>query len=446
MSFQPGISRVLPCAFFAALLLTPGSRIPAQNAPAAANPHTAGAQTLSVNADEVVVDVVVTNGKGEAARGITQADFLVNEDGKPRPILFFEEHVEEDSSARTQGDAGSAKSAGGSTADSHQGVPEVLTVLMLDTLNTPRADQSYVLKELIRYLKTKPANQRIAIFTLSSQLRMVQNFTTDSSALLASLQNKKSILQATTLTASPATAQDDEMQMALQREMGAPGNQSLGPEGGFDSGVEARQQINLAARASMTLSALNAMSRALLPLPGRKNLVWFSSSFPIYAFPDSMQGQEFAQSQSYQAAARKSVALLTASRIAIYPVSAQGIQQDEAPQAEEGSYSAQPDAFGSAGSAERRNSDHSAALAAMDELAKDTGGVVNDSTNDLGQAIAEATRNGSHYYTLAFKPGGKEMDGKYHRIEVKLPGKKVKLSYRRGYYAVPVEAGSASGR
>src|SRR5579859_2978432 len=41
----------------------------------------------------VVLDVVVTNGKGEPAPGLHREDFQVTEDGKPQNISVFEEHT-----------------------------------------------------------------------------------------------------------------------------------------------------------------------------------------------------------------------------------------------------------------------------------------------------------------------------------------------------------------
>src|SRR5208283_3284965 len=57
-------------------------------------------------------------------------------------------------------------------------------------------------------------------------------------------------------------------------------------------------------------------------------------------------------------------------------------------------------------------------------------------------------QNGSHYYTLVYTPPSRKMDGKFHRIEVRLTQGKARLSYRRGYYADDArqqEAGSAAG-
>ena len=42
---------------------------------------------------DVVVDVVVTRGKGDPVIGLRSQDFEVFEDGKPQKIDFFEEHA-----------------------------------------------------------------------------------------------------------------------------------------------------------------------------------------------------------------------------------------------------------------------------------------------------------------------------------------------------------------
>jgi VWFA-related protein len=49
------------------------------------------APTLKVYARETVVDVNVTDAKGNPVHGLTQADFTVKEDGKSQAIRSFEE-------------------------------------------------------------------------------------------------------------------------------------------------------------------------------------------------------------------------------------------------------------------------------------------------------------------------------------------------------------------
>ena len=49
------------------------------------------APTLKVYSRETVVDVTVTNAKGDPVHGLTRDDFTVMEDGKKQPIRSFEE-------------------------------------------------------------------------------------------------------------------------------------------------------------------------------------------------------------------------------------------------------------------------------------------------------------------------------------------------------------------
>ena len=50
-------------------------------------------------------------------------------------------------------------------------------------------------------------------------------------------------------------------------------------------------------RVAMTLEALKAMARYLAGVPGRKNLIWFSTSFPITVFPSPREKQAMVQSR-----------------------------------------------------------------------------------------------------------------------------------------------------
>ncbi len=71
----------------------------------------------------------------------------------------------------------------------------------------------------------------------------------------------------------------------------------------------------------------------------------------------------------------------------------------------------------------------------MEQLANDTGGKAFFNTNDLNAAMQHAIADGSHYYTIAYTPTNKKMDGSYRRIDVKIPDSKYKLAYRHGYNA-----------
>ncbi len=398
---------------------------------------------FKASSEAVVVDIVVTKGRDEPVTGLRKEDFQVTEDGQSQPVSFFEEH------APGSAPAVPLPQMPPNVFTNQPAVPsgDSVNVLLLDSLNTDREDQAYVHGQILNYLKTMDPGTRIAIFTLSSKLRMVQGFSTDSSALQAALNDPKSGAPTTT-TAMSRSLQD---KLADQNEVA-----TLSAEQMSGIGLEALQasQANYASyqadqRVSMTLEAMNYIARYLAGVPGRKNLIWFSGSFPISVFPTGKDKQPSDTMRQYGPAVRKTADLLTLSKVAVYPVGAEGVIVEHLM---EGSNPGPVNTEGATadnrmgGSTSQRQGDpmvpyaaehaaRGAKIAAMEQLAADTGGEAILNANDLNKAIARAVQNGSHYYTLVYTPTNKEMDGKYRRIEVTLNSGKYKLSYRRGYYA-----------
>lgn len=123
-----------------------------------------------INARAVLVDVVVTDSHGDAVSGLRQRDFKLTEDGRPVRIAFFEEH----------------KGAAIVPADLPKMPPNVFTnvpiapqsdalnVLLLDALNTREEDQTYVRAQVIEFLKTMKSGTPLAVFSLNTDLRLVQ--------------------------------------------------------------------------------------------------------------------------------------------------------------------------------------------------------------------------------------------------------------------------------
>ena len=123
-------------------------------------------------------------------RGCTKEDFQVAEDGHPQAITFFEEH----SGAHPL--TASESSLPPLPPNIFTNIPRVppsdaVTVLLLDSMNTQLADQSFVHAEMLKYLKSIPPGTRMAIFTLGNHLEYVQGFTDDASLLSAALSNPK---------------------------------------------------------------------------------------------------------------------------------------------------------------------------------------------------------------------------------------------------------------
>jgi hypothetical protein len=85
----------------------------------------------------------------------------------------------------------------------------------------------------------------------------------------------------------------------------------------------------------------------------------------------------------------------------------------------------------------RQESNMLATHAAMEEIAKDTGGRAFYNTNDLKSAMTHSVERGTNYYALAYTPENKALDSTYRHVEIKLDRPGLKMDYRRGYFAVP---------
>ena len=111
---------------------------------------------------------------------------------------------------------------------------------------------------------------------------------------------------------------------------------------------------------------------------------------------------------------------LEASRIAIYPVDARGLQS-----AGIGPYPSQA-AFVIA-----------AQQGLMQDIADSTGGTAFYNNNALDKIAAHWLNNAGSFYTLTYSPKDFRFDNKWHTVKVKLPAEfsGYNLSYRRGYFA-----------
>lgn len=407
----------------------------------------------------VLLDITVTDKNDQPVSGLKQEDFEVFEEGKPQTIDSFEEH---------KGAPPAAAEPTPLPMNVYSNTPpprssDSVNVLVLDALNTELADQSYVHKQMADYLKEVQPGTRLAIFTLSSQLRMVEGFTADPSVLIAALNHKNWGGGPQSSQMLRTQSEDNTDQQLVNDMAGMPGNAAAIAM--MKQFLEESKDFEKYQRVQTTLFALQELGRYLGWFPGRKNLIWFSGSFPIDILPTQGQNYDFSFSDQYKQQLRETTNLLAAAQVAIYPISAQGIDNDAYYQA---SYNFKPDlsdtSTSSQGQGQSQNQSqangggssgmlaHAATLDqnkqlqaehserhanedSMDEIAKDTGGKAFYNTNGLKDAMAHVISNGTHYYTISYSPTDKSLDGKYRPITVKLRDAKYKLAYRRGYFS-----------
>jgi VWFA-related protein len=398
--------------------------------------------TLRTSADLVVIDVTVIDFQRKPVRHLEASDFSILEDGHPQAIKVLEEHA---AGAPAPLPPGPRLDPGTFTNKSLVTAGSALDILLFDKLNTPMGAQAQVRDQVLKFLKEAPAGRRIAIFTLTTKLRLLQGFTSDPEVLRAMVEGKKE-----NAFALPFMADAEAGDRLTNSMTGQPGGNNPGTQAAAElmasyglqfvldglKEFEANQQsVQLQARARYTLHALNLLARYLNNLPGRKNLIWFSGSFPISILPDSSLKNPFVAMGGVEDEFRQTVDLLARSQVAVYPIDAQGLTEEptmDVSNIESGMSRGN-------GNFAKDNQNFFAQTAGeqttMNQMARDTGGEVFVNTNGLKGAIEKAIAAGSDYYTIDYEPTNHDWNGNYRKTEVKVDRPKIALSYRRGYYA-----------
>lgn len=421
----------------------------AQSAPA--QPQT----TLRTSADLVVVDVTVADAQLNPVHHLTAPDFTLLEDGKRQTLTVFEEHAADPSAALPP-----APSFGPGTFTNYSDVPAngALTILLFDRLNTPMNAQTAVREQVLAYLREAPPRTRMAVFTLTTELKLLQGFTSDSELLRALVENNGDIQGASPLMNDAMNGDvpgsDDPMLNLLSQSLANTrgGSTALAD---LQQHAAERKSLRLQLRAKYTLEALNQLARYVANLPGRKNLIWFSGSFPISIPPDvdlenisgaggSARGgggrgahstSAFTVVASVEDEFRKTLDVLSRSQVAVYPIDARGLMGPPMSSLTDPGKSDVKDPGSFAKDNMEFSQQTSVEQGTMLEMARATGGKAFVNTNDLKEAVEKAIDSGSNYYTLAYVPANHHWNGAYRRIQVKADRPGVSLSYRRGYFA-----------
>lgn len=452
--------RIFATAVFTALSITAIAAIGAQAQTPPATSPTEPTTVLHANTNLVLVDVVVTD-HDKPVHTLDRNRFHLFEDGHEQTITSFDEHH----SATTAPGAMPPMKRAMLPPSTYSNIPEypesgTVTVLLLDSLNTQFTDQMFVRKKMIDYLgKIKPGTS-LAVFGLASHLHLIAGFSTDLAALTAALKSSKAAPGQSAMIDPDNTVQDVGISPPSASGSAPPGltstttgsgqgSSNAPANGGPMSALTAVQvfQSELAAglidqRVRITLDAMQQLAQYLSAIPGRKNVIWFSGSFPSVIPPDPSLGSEaFRTAVGYDDDIRQTTKMLSDARVSIYPIDARGLMVPSVYNAANNPTVNNTYAPRSAPSLvtdmnkERDETDREQGT--MLQIAQETGGKAFIDTNDFGDDVAKVIEDGSSYYTIGYVPSRNAFDGQFHTFKVRLDGAGYKLAYRRGYFADP---------
>jgi VWFA-related protein len=324
----------------------------------------------------------VSDSMGRPVPGLTADDFSIHEDGQPQALRAFDVHDFDPVSDSLP------KLPPALPANTFFNVPAgpergPLYVLLLDLLNMETDDQPVARKQLLEFIRKKPLGTRFAVYVLSDHLYQAQGFTEDRNLL--------------TQVLDPANPHSRIPKIFLLAD-------------------NFRPYIS-------TPAIFGRIGEYLADLPGHKNLIWLSGSFPSAILPSSDSNIE-ALNVSDQI--KKATDILARARVAVYPIDVKGVVATS-PGA--GSNKA-PDAGAGLEADARLN----AGYMTEEEIASATGGRAFHSTNDIAGALMGATETGGRYYTLTYSPSNQNYDGRLRHIKVELAKRGYRLEYRRSYF------------
>ena len=377
---------------------------------------------LRVTTRLVEASVIVQDGNGRPVTGLKKDDFILLVGGKERAIDAF---AEERASVPEAPEEPLPPGVYSNELTRQPGIPNSLTAILFDALNTTFWDQVSAGQNLIGFLGQIKPQDRIAILTLGSRLRVLHDFSSDTGSLVRAIRAYQ-------------TRQNSEIAASMVESYQS-GNPVL--DAILEKQIAAVAKYEEGERIRRTLEAMTNIADYMATIPGRKNLIWISGSFR-FPFGDDVEGVRGVTTEEIMKACRA----VSNANMALYPVDARGLvgPADIFPM-----FNAANRGGSSRFMAERvlaANSDFYRTIQTMQTLAERTGGRAFYNTNDITNSIRRAVDDSADHYMLGFYPREDEWNSKFHNIKVKVNRPGLEVRYRQGFYSSPGPQLSAKDR
>lgn len=421
------------CAGVAVLWLLTGAAEPRQEPPKPAAP------AITVDVDEVVVDLIVRDRRGRLVKDLRPEEVEIYEDGQRQQVLSLR------------------------LIEGPQAVLENQQRVTLDPLRQLRLvslvferlgpDAMRLSRDAANHLVAKESDPNVyfAVFRVDPALRVLQGFTRDRTLL------RKAIERATSGVATNLRQERDEARTAqaqAQAAAAARAQQPPQPGQAADGANYAEQAMARALRnmelfleqtareqqGSLSLTSLLALVKGQQGLAGRKTAVYFTEWFLVDEAQDTMY--------------RTLVGEANRTNFTFYTVDAKGLTtwSQSAPSVdtlqsvnalptglENSATRAQETAEGMKRTDRQVAATRNNPQAWLQSLAVSTGGFLVGETNDFRRPMERIVEDIYAYYEATYKPENRSFDGKYRELSVRLKREGLAAQTRIGYFALPPE-------
>ena len=430
------LSRIAP----AVLVLASAAALAAQEGQKPAPPKPAASAetpTFPAQIEQVIVDVVVTDKKGNPIRGLKREDMSVTEDGVPQQIASFEAVQVPD-----QPSAGAPPPPPRVSVNTAPGERRGRTfVILFDDMNiTPwRANQAKAAVASFLEKGTREGD-RVTLISTAGGVWWTARMEAGRQKLLDMVKRFDGRYVPDT---SPERMSDYEalrihvyrdplvVQRVLRRYETYGVTAAMTRRDNSDSTAYTVEDPYVTGRASevyymaltrlrTTLDALERALNGLAMAKGRKSVILVSEGF-IH----DINVDEFKRVNEASRRANAAVYFLNARGLEGMPVEMTAQFGPALPDQDVGA----------------AYTDSLDAVAGAEEVADDSGGFTVRNTNNLSAGIQKIANETQAYYLLGYIPANTARDGRFRKIQVKLANAKgLEIRARKGYYA-PSEAG-----
>jgi VWFA-related protein len=374
-------------------------------------PATQQRPTFQSGIDLVLVNVVVRDRNGQIVRGLTRNDFVVTEDGQPQTIstFGFEEldvktvETAAPSIPTVLGGIGRAASAPAVVVPAAVPVETVhdrrLIVMLFDLTSMQPEELQRAFSSARDYIdhRLTPVDV-VAITALSTSLQVVQDFTSDRTALVTAIDRMNGV-----------EGTGFEEQAAVDATAVS------------DTGFTADDSEFTVFNTDRRLEAIKSLANAMAGIEQRKSLIYFSSGMTQTGLDNRV-------------AIRSVIDRAVRANVSIYAADMRGLQA-VVPGGEATQASGRGQAAFTGASVANRFDQMAASQDALSTLAEDTGGRAFFDENSFAGVFDRVVADTSAYYLLGFSSTNRIKDGRFRRIRVQVKRPDVKLEYRAGYYA-----------
>lgn len=420
------MSRILLIFCLAAALWLPGD-----------SPVAAGQQgpVFSTTTRLVEVSTIITDAKGDYVTNLRKEDFSLLEDGKPQQILQV---LTEPALREERRQAQLPPNVYSNRPEALPAPQRSVNVLVLDYLNSTWGAQTATREQILRFLRTLDGEDLVAIYSMGHTLRLLHDFTSDRKSLMERLEKTPGALSVLGKSEGEIVAESTQGWLT-----------AIGEERGNNERLY--QSTSQRARTLLTLHSLSLIARHIAGFPGRKNLIWLSSGFPVNVLTPEHTTPKVLISKNggnrvdnmpspaeiavgagsatlFQDSMDKAIDTICAAGVVVYGMQVRSlflVEDRDIPgfdrRLTNASFGIVPPGFAEGTS-----------LLAFSER---TGGTGQVRSNSLDGALRRVLGDSRHYYLLTYQTNNPKFNGKFRKIEVRVSRPGLRIRHRAGYIA-----------